>query len=78
MLTIIIVPTLQRRNVVRDAPRHTFMTRRALKIGRRASRTAFLRWSVGTIISTAVPWIRYGIPMSNPISNSPYRAVSAE
>ncbi|AYL17598.1 DUF1534 domain-containing protein [Pseudomonas syringae pv. actinidiae] len=46
MLTIIIVPTLQRRNVVRDAPRHTFMTRRALKIGRRASRTAFLRWSV--------------------------------
>ncbi|NAT54739.1 hypothetical protein CVE29_18275, partial [Pseudomonas syringae pv. actinidiae] len=43
---MIIVPTLQRRNVVRDAPRHTFMTRRALKIGRRASRTAFLRWSV--------------------------------
>ncbi|TRN67314.1 DUF1534 domain-containing protein [Pseudomonas syringae] len=35
-----------RRNAFRDAPRHTFMTRRAFKIGRRASRTTFPRWSV--------------------------------
>ncbi|OZI83383.1 hypothetical protein CFN58_31595 [Pseudomonas avellanae] len=32
--------TLQRRNALRDALRHRFALRRALKIGRRASRTA--------------------------------------
>ncbi|MCF5606089.1 DUF1534 domain-containing protein [Pseudomonas syringae] len=33
--------TLQRRNALRDAPRHTSMQHRAIKIGRRASRAAY-------------------------------------
>ncbi|PYD06384.1 hypothetical protein DND90_25340 [Pseudomonas syringae pv. maculicola] len=38
----------------RDALRHNSALRCTFKIRRRASRTAFLRWSVGTIISTIV------------------------
>ncbi|AVI84282.1 hypothetical protein XJ28_11465 [Pseudomonas syringae pv. tomato] len=38
----------------RDALRHNSAPRCTFKIRRKASRTAFLRWSVGTIIPTIV------------------------
>ncbi|POQ07570.1 hypothetical protein CXB40_14655 [Pseudomonas syringae pv. avii] len=38
----------------RDALRHNSAPRCTFKTGRRASRTAFLRWSVGTITTTIV------------------------
>ncbi|PBQ01383.1 hypothetical protein CCL07_16980, partial [Pseudomonas congelans] len=37
-------------HAVRDALRHKFGPHRMFKIGRGASRTAFPRWSVGTIV----------------------------
>ncbi|PBP93755.1 hypothetical protein CCL17_25705 [Pseudomonas congelans] len=52
-----------RENALGDALRHTWALRRLFRIGRGASRTAFPRWSVGTIIGaemTIVPMLRAG------------------
>ncbi|PAB32008.1 hypothetical protein CCZ00_13870 [Pseudomonas savastanoi pv. fraxini] len=43
--------TLQRGNACRDALRHKSAPRHTFRTGRRASRAALPRWSVGTIIS---------------------------
>ncbi|KAA8713169.1 DUF1534 domain-containing protein [Pseudomonas cannabina] len=51
------VPHVPRGNAVRDASRHKSAPRRILKIGRRASRNASPRWSVGTIIQPEQDWL---------------------
>ncbi|MQQ37420.1 DUF1534 domain-containing protein [Pseudomonas sp. SZ57] len=41
--------TLQRGNACRDAPRHKSAPRRSIRIGRRASRTAYPRGALNVI-----------------------------